>query len=272
MDTKRFKSLLLSHFNDRLEVTSYGHGYLVSLPWQYSDDDSVSLFIEDMGTDSWRISDQGSTLAHLDLFALNFNSQKIQDAWAKAVASIDQSMAGPAAGEIATVAYKEDEIALKLIEVASACLRAEQTSALLTPKTTRPRFRDRVLKQVGLFAREHDAQVTVQNNYEVELTSGRKRRVTSFLDFQSSHKNVLIQAVGGNTPEQREEQLGRCYHVLDLVGDDSQYQRLVVANGAQEAWDPGMRRELEMVSEDLVFIESQTNTLTRSLSRFLQPA
>ena len=46
MDERRIASAVLSGLNDDLTVTPYAHGYLVSLPFFFFDDDRVKLFIE----------------------------------------------------------------------------------------------------------------------------------------------------------------------------------------------------------------------------------
>lgn len=266
MEPQKLKAALMNHWNDHLQVLPYGHGLMVFMPWTYSDDDAVTLFVEEENGAA-RITDHGSTYSRaMSSGSLSLESERTREAWRKAIGRLGNYDLLGDEDEISIVCGL-DELGLRLSEISSACLRAEQVR-LLEKGQNAPKFSARVTRQVQRAA-ESIGGAHVVPRAKVRLSSGRDRRITSLVT-KEHHPQIWIQAVGGNNNQAREIQLEHCYHIFDLAEQDESV-RVAVALGTRKQWGDAMAQELDGVSSDVIFTGDEPKGLDRFLADALGP-
>ena len=135
---------------------------------------------------------------------------------------------------------------------------------MATPPRQR-KFADRVIDRVK---KASPAGTTVQANMQVELRSGRTRPVTAAIVRATDEPPLLVQAVGGNSRDAREDALDKAFHLFSLANVDES-PHLAVFIGVEQSWDQAMARELKEVAEVTFFDErgQVESAITRHLTR-----
>lgn len=244
MDERRIAGAILSGLNDDLTVVSYAHGYLVSLPFFFFDDDRVKLFVEpfDRGV---RVSDRGLTVMRLVMSDVKVDSDRIHKAIVRSTSS-SRPQFEAREGEIAAFG-DEDDVADLIFGVGSAAIRVDQLRWMTQerrPSNFRERVVDRLVEVVG------GRKNLVTPNDTIRLRSGRMKHVTA-----SVHKGerglfeqvVYFQALSGTNRETREAAVGRCYHMFHLAEADKE-RCVVIASGSKSDWPPPLIAEMSEVS------------------------
>lgn len=123
MDERNIANTALSGLNDDLVVTPYAHGYLVSLPLSFFDNDRVKLFVEpfDGGV---KVSDRSSTVMRLVMADVQVDSDRVHQAIAK-FATGPYSQFETNEGEIVAIGDKT-QLADLIFDVDSAVIRVDQ--------------------------------------------------------------------------------------------------------------------------------------------------
>lgn len=263
IDSSAVKSAWLSQMNDHLDVVEYGHGLLVYAPLQYSDDDAVTIFVEEY-QGGILVSDQGSTAARLRMSGVNVEADRVADAWHRS--TVGAALFSPGAAEDVIAAWGErDDLGATLHAVAQASIRVDQLRWLASSQ--RPaRFADRVSDRVAHVVRRLKG-VQVRPNARVGLSSGRARQVTALVS--AGNEEVLVQAVGGGSNNAREDALERCFHLFSFSAAPKDH-RVVAAIGTREGWDPAMVSELSQVARVSFF--DDPDDLDDAILRPLEPA
>lgn len=241
IDINTVKSAWLGHMNDHLEIVEYGHGLLVYAPLQYSDDDAVTIFVEEY-QDGFLVSDQGSTAARLRLSGVNIDAERVADAWHRSTAAATPFAPG-AASDVISGWGARNELGATLHAVAQASIRVDQLR-WLAPYRRPIRFADRVSQRVENLVSRFQG-VKVKSNAKVSLSSGRTRPVTAVVS--AGDEAVLVQAVGGSTLSAREDALERCFHLFSFMEAPKDH-RVVAAIGTRDTWDSAMVSELSQVA------------------------
>lgn len=246
MDEQRIASAVLSSLNDDLAVTPYAHGYLVSLPLFFFDDDRVKLFVEPFER-GVRVSDRGLTAMRLVMSDVNVDSDRIGKAIARSSSS---ALCQFDAHEGEIVAFGgEKDLADLIFGVGSAAIRLDQLRWMARerrPGTFREQVVDRLIEAVG--GREN----FITPNDTVRLRSGRTKQVTASVHkdkgglFDVEHV-VYVQALSGASREAREAAVDRCYHLFHLA-EVNQEKLVAVASGSESDWPQPLIAEMSEVS------------------------
>lgn len=254
MDHNALKSSLLGYVNDHTHVVDSPSGIVVYLPLWYGDEDTVALTIEPVQDDLIRISDQGATALRLRLEDVKLDSPSVREAWNALTNNIRQTDSTVGADDLSTLVHPSD-LGEGLVDVALACVRAEHVRLKESPPA-KVRFSDRVVRRLDEAVLPWVTQGGVFNRYPaVTLSSGRKRHITaSFSNSQHDKHPLFIQSVSGNSREAKEEQISKGFHLFSFLQVD-QDQKITVASGTRDSWDPGMVREIGQVSDVIFFDE-----------------
>lgn len=259
MEKYQLKGALLGYWNDHLEILPYGHGFMIYMPWTYSDEDATALFVEQHGF-SYRITDHGATYARVASGGINMDTQRVREAWRQALGPLGTYAFNADEDEIAAITTEQD-LPLRLTQVASACIRAEQV-AMLGGAPKRVQFAEQVSRTAASVASTVN-RAKVKAQAPVPLRSGRTRTITALVS-SPDHADIWIQAVGGNNKQAREDQLERCYHVFGL-GQSENASRIAAVHGSRELWGDAMAREIEGVSTEVVYMSEDPRILEAKL-------
>ena len=246
MDEQRIASAVLSGLNDDLAVTPYAHGYLVSLPLFFFDDDRVKLFVEPFER-GVRVSDRGLTAMRLVMSDVKVDSDRIHKAIVRS-ASSSRSQFEAREGEIAAFGDEED-LADLIFGVGSAVIRVDQLRWMAQERrlgSFRERVVDRLIEVVG------GRKNLVTPNDTIRLRSGRTKHVTASVHkgegglFDFEHV-VYVQALSGTNRETREAAVDRCYHMFHLA-EVGKGKRVAIASGSESDWPAPLIAEMSEVS------------------------
>ena len=206
VDGPKLVAAVLSQLNDGLVVTSYGHGYLVSVPLHYSDGDRVKLFVEPF-QQGIRVTDRGATQMRLHMANLSQSTPRVREAWQRSLAGSD--LHNPVSDDQIAAFGAEEEVGQLILKVAEATMRIDQLRWLATER--RPaKFPERVVKRlVKAVGRAEE----VLPQAPLPQRSGRTRRVTAAVGIEPE-KIIYVQAVGGGSKEKQEKSVEHCFYLL----------------------------------------------------------
>ncbi|MFS8104838.1 DUF1828 domain-containing protein [Lentzea alba] len=248
MDDAKIISSILSAVNDGSVVTSYGHGWLITTPMRFYDDDRVTLFVEQYER-GIRVTDQGTTAMRLHMADVNLDSPKIMEAWRRSVAALGQYSTAAEAGVIAAWGESTDLGHLTL-RVAEATMRVDQLR-WISQERKPVRFTEQVVEQIrsSLHAPE-----LVTPRAALPLRSGRKRQVTAAIGDDPDSR-IYVQAVAGGNADSRERSVEHCAYLFHYALNIPRPRRIVVASGTRNEWPSEILQELSDVSEIAFFGE-----------------
>ncbi|KDN23231.1 hypothetical protein [Amycolatopsis rifamycinica] len=258
MDDSKIKTSVLSQVNDLLEIREYGHGYLLTLPLAFYDDDLITLFVEPY-EGGVRVSDQGTTAMRLHMADLDLETPRVVEAWTRSIASLggqaltaEDGMVG-GWGDVSNVGQL-------VLNVAEATLRVDQLRWLANEK--RPvQFRDRVVRTIGSVAPRPEY---VTPNAPLPQTSGRTRQVTAAVGPDTDNR-IYVQAMSASSRDQAAE---HCYYVFSHT-DVPRERVLAVAAGRRDSWPAAVLNELDDVT-DVAFYGEGTDFQDQLASRIAQ--
>lgn len=242
MDATRIRSALLSRVNDAVSVSPYGHGFLVTLPQAFYDDDLVTVFIERY-EGGIRVTDQGTTAMRLTMADVDLDNPRIAESWRRSIATLGtRSLAGEDA--VVSAWGEEGELGDLLFTVADAVLRIDQLRWLASE--ARPmRFGERVVKRVKDLVGEARY---VTPNARLLQTSGRARTVTAAVGADGDEP-VYVQAVSRKSPD---TSLEHCYYIF-AHAELPRERKLAVAAGTEDEWSSEQIGELGAITDVLFF-------------------
>ena len=246
MNEQRIAGAVLSGLNDDLAVTPYAHGYLVSLPLFFFDNDRVKLFVEPLER-GVKVSDRGLTAMRLVMSDVKMDGERIHKAIVRSSSGY-RSQFDADEGEIAALGDEED-LADLIFDVGSAAIRVDQLR-WMTQERRPASFRDQVVARLIEVVGGRKNLITP--NDTVKLRSGRKKQVTasvhrdesSLLDVEDL---VYVQALNGTNRTTMEEAVDRCYHMFSLAGLD-RAKLVAVASGSKSDWPDPLITEMSEVS------------------------
>ena len=257
------KARLMTFWNDQLDLVPYGPGYLAYLPWRYSDDDAVTLYIEETANGMFRITDQGTTIMRLRSFEQFDTGGALDEAWRQTLGQLRTHDFGtPERSEEISVFCASQDLAESVTAVASACLRAEQADLAASTGSKSPRFSSQVTQSL-LRISSSLSNVKVSRRVTVPLRTGRTRTVTARLDHPGS-PHLWVQAVGGRKLDERESQVAKCFLTFSQGVFDGG-TRIAVLAGAPNNWPKGMAEDLKDVSSDVVFFDENERPLEAAI-------
>jgi hypothetical protein len=263
LEPGRIVSAVLSGLNNDISITPYAHGFLISLPLFFYDDDRVKLFVEPHGS-GVKVGDRGLTSMRLTMSDVNFSARRVQEALAQ---SVDGHLLHLDAegGEISSFGSMGDLPDL-VFAVASAVLRVDQIRWLAIER--RPvAFRDKVVHEL--------IEVAGQNNRviphaTISLRSGRKKQVTAAVGPETPTLDappLYVQALSGQDSDARESAVARCFHLFSFAVA-SRDHLIAVASGTRSDWPESLVEEVSQVSTVAFFEErgSVAETVGRKLA------
>lgn len=253
LERQAIVSALLSWLNDSIAVTPYAHGFLVSLPLYFYDDDRVKLFVEPF-EGGVRVGDRGLTAMRLHMSEVSLTSKRVQEALRQSTGS-GLFAVGESHGEITGFGSFSDLPKL-VYGVASTVIRVDQVRWLATERRP-PVFRDRVVSELRLIVGQSKR---VTPNAAIRLQSGREKHVTASVvsgavEKQTPESSLYVQALSGQDSEARESSVSRCYHLFSLAATPRD-NLVAVASGSRSDWPDSLVDEISRVSTVAFFEES----------------
>ena len=232
--------------NDSTSVKPYGHGWLITTPLRFYDDDRVTLFVEPF-EQGFRVTDQGTTAMRLLMADVNVESVRVADAWRRSVASLNQFSMGSEEGVISACGAESDLGGLAL-RVAEAAMRVDQLR-WLTQDRKLVRFTDRVVNHLKSVVSRPDA---VTPRAALKLSSGRIRQVTAAIGDDEDNR-LYVQAVSNGPKEARDRSVEHCAYLFNFAPQITKERRVVVASGGRDQWPSDIVAELSQVSDVAFF-------------------
>ena len=273
MDLKFVKPALLRYLNDKIEAYSFDGQIIVDLPFWFSDGDSISLVVSAFEGGKVKVSDAGNTALKLRMTDLDLTSGAVADFWKSVVSDFAERNLDPVGEEIAVVAERE-ELAAAMMDVVFNCIHAEQARHFAAAPRAAS-FSERVGDRITGFIRtRHYDNAVWQPNASLSSASGRRRQVTGLFKAEDNDPNPLIvQAVGSKSSDSRSEPVDRAFTIFSNL-EAARSNKLVVVNGTEGSWDPGMIGELKSVANLAFFDEPKQveEALLDHLQRGFQPA
>lgn len=258
MDPKKLVSALLTAWNDDTNVSAYGHGWLVTTPLSFYDDDRVTVFVEPF-KQGCRVSDHGTTAMRLLMADVNPDSPRIAESRRRSNMSLRTSSDCGDEGVIAACGSWED-LGDLILRVAEAMIRVDQFRFLIPEKRT-SRFTERV---IGRLRDSVPSTVSVTPRAPLRLASGRVKQVTASVDVDK--KRLYVQAVSNATRETRDRSVEHCAYLFTLADEISRDHRLVVASGRRRDWPDDVIGELTTISE-IAFFDDAADVKDRLVAR-----
>jgi len=229
MDAQKLTSLVVREMNDEITVRDYGHGFLMTLPLTYWDDDRVTLFVEPFES-GYRVTDRGSTAVRLHMIGMNVETPKVAESWRRSIATLN--LFNPGNEELELAHFTDaDQLGESILKVAEATLRIDQLRWLYSAHTP-ARFPDKVVRRL---VRAVGERAAVRPNAPMKLRHGRIRQVTAAVGTDE-RSQVYVQAVGGSNRETRERAVEHCTHLFDYAEGLDSNQRLAIVSGTREEW------------------------------------
>lgn len=263
MDAQKLISLVVREVNDEITVRDYGHGFLMTLPLTYWDDDRVTLFVEPFES-GYRVSDRGSTAVRLHMTGMNVEAPKVAESWRRSVAVLNLFNPGNEDLELAHFT-DADQLGQSILKVAEASLRIDQLRWLHSAQPP-VRFPDKVVRRLVKAAGE---RAVVRPNAPMKLRHGRTRQVTAAVGTDERCQ-VYVQAVGGSNRETRERAVEHCTHLFDYADGLDPDRRLAIVSGTREEWKDSYIETLAESTE--VAFYGEPDQLDEVLKRRLAPA
>lgn len=249
MDAAKLISAVLSTVNDNTAVTDYGHGWLVTTPLRFYDDDRVTLFVERY-EQGFRVSDQGTTAMRLHMADVNVDNPRIADAWRRSVATLGELSVAAEEGVICAWSGV-DELGALILRVAEAAMRVDQLRWI--GQERKPvRFAERVVERIRSSVPAPDV---VTPRAALTLRSGRVRQVTAAIG-ENPASRVYVQAVTGGSADTRERSVEHCAYLFHYAANLPKQRRIVVASGRRGEWPSEIVSELSDLS-DVAFFEER---------------
>jgi hypothetical protein len=244
VDGASSRSALLGAVNDMTAAVPYGDGFLVDLPFVYSDGDSVRALVEPYSGDALRVTDRAEALDRLSSFGVNVGTGRVAVAVREAVRSSGLNMIGSAADELATVTNEAD-LGAALLAIGGTAIRVEQLRWLATdrPGTT---FTDRVTTRLTDVAGK---RWKVDRAARMRTQSGRRRRVTAAVTGELG--TAYVQAIGQPDDDRAVE---HCYYLFDRSTVEKGH-RIAALAGTHDDWSPAITEDLAVVGQLAYFDE-----------------
>ena len=263
MDAQKLTSLVVREMNDEITVRHYGHGFLMTLPLTYWDDDRVTLFVEPFES-GYRVSDRGSTAVRLHMTGMNVEAPKVVESWRRSVAALNLFNPGDEDLELAHFT-DADQLGESILKIAEASLRIDQLRWLHSAQIP-VRFPDKVVRRLVKAAGERAA---VRPNAPMKLRHGRIRQVTAAVGTDE-RRQIYVQAVGGSNRETRERAVEHCTHLFDYAEGLDFDRRLAIVSGTRDEWNDYY---IETIAESAeVAFYGEPDQLDEVLKRRLAPA
>jgi hypothetical protein len=251
VDPTRLAGSLLNVVNDGTSVTPYGHGWLLTTPMRFYDEDRVTLFVEPF-EQGFRVTDQGTTAMRLVMADVSMDSARVLDAWRRSIASLSEYSMGSEAGVISACGA-EGDLGVLTLRVAEAMMRVDQLR-WLTQDRRPARFTDRLVSHLRSVVSRPDA---VTPRAALKLSSGRIRQVTAAIG-DNENDRLYIQAVTNGPKETRDRSVEHCAYLFNFAPQIAKERRVVVASGGREEWPSDVIAELSQVS-DVAFFDERTS-------------
>lgn len=178
-------------FTTSLRSDVVDDGELITLPLSLSSGNLVQLYVEQVSTDRWFVTDQGQAAQELALHGVNLESQKsAASSWSEIVRSIaiDAPVMREGLGRYELAGWlAKGDLGGGVLAVAEAVVRADALRAL-APGHRAQRFRDVIVQSAGR------VNLSVLVDAPMPTRHGGKRPVSVKV---SGAKATYIQAVSG---------------------------------------------------------------------------
>lgn len=264
MNQELLRNAYLSAVSGRLEVEQTPRGYVVWAPLFYSDGDGVVLSVYPSG-DGWLVTDEASTLAHLADSGAAVGSAAFTTAWESlptAVSFIPSHDRDPACIQAWT---DEDGLGRAMADVAEAAVRAEGLVYVSDRRGGRRPF-GRTVRDRARFLLSAPALASAglsSGGGRITLRSGRSAQFTDTITH-GDRPVTAIQAISGQSKDSRTQSHDHAFTMFSQSPLEKANHISVLAD--PDGWDPGMRREIETVSEVV-----DLGNLDQAMQRVLTP-
>lgn len=262
VDAMRIKSSLLSSLNDAIEVENVPGGVLVTTPFSYSDGDRIELLVSQDGP-SVRVSDRGSTDMVLELAGVDLEKAHTREVMRAAIARLFPFGMDGVAIESSTT---EADLGVSIVDVVEAVIRTEGVR-FLPAKRGKAKFSTRVTDHLAAEISRIGASASVSKNYRLSTMGGRERSVTAAV-LLDDRRPMVVQAVN-MMGEASEQSIATCYYAFDAAEPEAYSERVAVLTGERETVDEGVVRELESVSERVVF--EGDSSFDKAIAEYVAP-
>lgn len=255
----KLQGLVLNAVNDLVSVRPYRGGELVTTNLQYSDGDTIRIWVDPMNG-AFRVTDRAEAVDRLEMWGVRASQGRAAEAIVTARASAFLNPYGAQAEELSTICTT-DELGLTVLRVAAAALRVEQLRWLAKDQPML-KFDDRLANRLSNVASTRHWKMT--RRAKISLDGGRTRQVTAAIEGESG--TAWIQAVG-NTDQDRA--VANCYYLFDRSQAPKSH-RIAALAGAATSWPNGLQHDLEQVGR-VTFFEDALN-LEHELEQITGPA
>lgn len=271
MDAAALRTAITSHLASQVDVVSAGEGFVVWVPFYYSDDDAVCLTATPLGDQGWLVSDQGSTHLHLRTHGAGVDLPRFQDAWEDLARPLHGFVPAGRDERVADIAVwgAPEDLPLLVQSVAEAALRAEGLAFIEEP-ASKFQFASIVRRQVEEIALEprFRERNIIKGDSKLGQRSGHTRKVTATF-VRDGRIACAIQAIGGKTQDQRESGLARTYLTFGEA-EISRDQKIAVVSGVETGWENYQLDELSTVAS-IAFMDSP-NSVSQAMATALLAA
>jgi len=172
---------------DQSSVVPYGRGQLLTLPWSFGDGESVSLYIEEVGS-GYLVSDRGLAASQLAIAGVDLSTRSAGASWRAVRNSVDAAPSPiPSVDDFEIAAFAEaDNLGITMTAVGEAVLRADGLRALAAPPRAAT-FSERVIRNAA------ERGVTVLPRARLKTRHGGERHVTCRVE---GRRWAYVQALG----------------------------------------------------------------------------
>lgn len=208
---------VVNEFVGRIKSRELGDGALVTLPFAMSTGNLVRVYVEQMGDDSWFVTDRGSAAAELALAGVNLDTQKAAGAsWAhlRRTITVEPPLFRNDVRDYDLAGLTDTEgLGRSVLAIGEGVVRGEALRAL-APGFRRRRFRDVIIQAAG------KKNLPVVPDAPMPTKHNGQRRVSLMVPGAGERGETYIQGISASRSSQETFDMAQSLLTSAALGED----------------------------------------------------